>query len=156
MHQPKNELRLIAWEMTRSCYLSCRHCRAAAKNGPYPGKLTTAQGEHFLTNVASFAKPIIIMTGGEPMMREDIYHLARFGTDLGLRMVMAPCGRMLTVETCRELMASGIQRISLSIDGVNAAAHDAFRGVPGAFDMVMKGIEAARSAWAFVSMHIHA
>jgi len=138
------DLRLIAWEVTRSCNLNCRHCRASAEKGPYTGELTTAQCESLLRNVARFAKPIIILTGGEPMLRPDIYHIAAFGTALGLRMVMAPCGKLLTEETCNKIKASGIQRISLSIDGASADTHDAFRRVPGAFDSVMKGIEAAR------------
>jgi heme b synthase len=138
------DLRLIAWEVTRSCNLNCRHCRASAEKGPYIGELTTSECENLLRNIAGFAKPIIILTGGEPMLRPDIYHIAQFGTSLGLRMVMAPCGKLLTEETCNKIKASGIQRISLSIDGATAETHDAFRRVPGAFDGVMKGIEAAR------------
>jgi MoaA/NifB/PqqE/SkfB family radical SAM enzyme len=120
-------IRLIAWETTRSCNLNCLHCRAAASKGPYAGELSTEESEKLLLNVASFAKPIIILTGGEPMLRKDIYHLAKFGNDLGLRMVMAPCGALLTEETCGKLKESGIQRISLSIDGATAKSHDAFR-----------------------------
>jgi AdoMet-dependent heme synthase len=144
--RPQNELRLIAWEMTRSCNLNCRHCRAAAEKGPYTGELSTEECEKLMDNVAGFAKPIIIMTGGEPMLRPDIFHLAEYGTKLGLRMVMAPCGKMLTVESCNKLKAAGIQRISLSIDGATAESHDAFRRVPGAFQNVMDGIAAANAA----------
>lgn len=138
-------LRLIAWEVTRSCNLRCRHCRASAEKGPYAGELSTSECENLLSNIASFAKPIIILTGGEPMLRPDIYHIAEFGTHLGLRMVMAPCGKLLTEETCKKIKASGIRRISLSIDGATAKTHDDFRRVPGAFDSVMKGIKAARA-----------
>jgi heme b synthase len=141
----KNQLRLIAWEMTRSCPLKCVHCRAGAGARAYDNEFTTEECEKLLTNVASFASPIIIMTGGEPMMRPDIYHLAKFGTSLGLRMVMAPCGMLLTEDACRKLIDAGIKRISLSVDGATAASHDAFRGVDGAFDGVMKAIEAARA-----------
>lgn len=139
-------LRLIAWEVTRSCNLNCRHCRAAAHNGPYQGEFSTEEAERFLANVAGFAKPIIILTGGEPMLRKDIFHLAEYGTQLGLRMVMAPCGMLLTEESCGRLIDSGIQRISLSIDGASAESHDAFRRVDGAFEGVMRGAEAARAA----------
>lgn len=141
----RNQLRLIAWEITRSCNLNCRHCRAAASKGPYSGELTTVECEQVLRNIAGFAKPIIILTGGEPMLRPDIYHIAKYGTDLGLRMVMAPCGMLLTIDTCNQLKAAGIQRISLSIDGATAASHDAFRRVNGAFEGVMQGIKAARA-----------
>jgi heme b synthase len=99
-----------------------------------------------LDGIAAFARPIIILTGGEPMLRADIYHIAEYGTRLGLRMVMAPCGALLTGETCSALMKAGIRRISLSIDGAAAQSHDRFRGVAGAFESVMRGIGAAKSA----------
>lgn len=142
----KNDLRLVAWEVTRSCNLNCRHCRAAAEKGPYTGELSTEECEKLLRNIAGFAKPIIILTGGEPMLRPDIYHIAQFGTGLGLRMVMAPCGKLLTEDSCRKLVTAGIRRISLSIDGATAQSHDSFRRVKGAFDSVMEGIHAAHRA----------
>ena len=142
-HHRKNELRLIAWEVTRSCNLNCRHCRASAQHGPYPDELNTSECELFLRGVAAHYKPIIILTGGEPMLRPDIYHLAEYGNSLGLRMVMAPCGKLLTEESCRTLKNAGIQRISLSIDGASADTHDAFRRVEGAFESVLAGIRAA-------------
>jgi len=137
--------RLIAWEVTRSCPLNCRHCRAAAINEPYPGELTTDQCLGLLDNINGFSKPIIILTGGEPMLREDIYDIAKYGTDIGLRMVMAPCGELVTEQAARKMLDSGIKRISLSIDGPDAESHDGFRGVDGAFDNVLKAAEAARS-----------
>ena len=99
----RNKLRLVAWEITRSCNLNCRHCRAAAQTGPYSGELTTVECERLLRNIAAFAKPIIILTGGEPMLQPDIYHIAEYGTGLGLRMVLAPCGALLTEDTCTKL-----------------------------------------------------
>jgi len=138
-------LRLVAWEVTRSCNLNCRHCRAAAHLGPYKGELDTTEAEKVLDNIAQMGSPIIILTGGEPMLRDDIYHIAEYGTARGLRMVMAPCGMLLTPESCQKLTDSGIKRISLSIDGATAQSHDAFRRVDGAFEGVMRGAEAAKS-----------
>jgi len=139
-------LRLVAWEITRSCLLSCRHCRAAAEKGPYPGELSTEECKRFIDSLATMGSCIVILTGGEPMMREDIYEIAAYGHSKGLRMVMAPCGLLLNDETCNKLIKAGIARISLSIDGATAATHDAFRRVDGAFDGVMNGIVAARKA----------
>ncbi len=133
--------KLIAWELTRSCNLDCIHCRAAARFGPYPNELSTEECLRFLDDVASFSSPIIIMTGGEPMLRDDIWQIARHGTDLGLRMVMAPCGFLVTEETARKMIDAGIQRVSFSIDGATAESHDNFRRVQGAFASVMKAIE---------------
>jgi heme b synthase len=138
-------LRLVAWEITRSCMLSCRHCRAAAEKGPYPGELSTVECKRFIDALSTMGSCIVILTGGEPMMREDIFDIAAYGNSKGLRMVMAPCGLLLDKEACKKLKIAGIARISLSIDGATSASHDAFRGVTGAFDAVLNGIAAARA-----------
>ena len=140
---PEQPLSVVAWETTRRCPLKCRHCRGAARNVPYSGELTTAEGKRLLASIATRAKPILIFTGGEPMAREDIYDLARTATDLGLRAVMSPCGPLLTPETVHQLREAGIKRISISLDGATAATHDAFRGVPGIFDDALRGLRHA-------------
>ena len=136
--------RLIAWEVTRSCPLACRHCRAAARNQPYEDELTTDEGRRLLENIASFSKPTIILTGGEPMLRDDVYDLAAHANRLGLGVVMAPCGMMVSDGAVARMKASGIRCISISIDGAAAETHDAFRGVSGAFDSAVKATQAAR------------
>jgi len=136
--------RLIAWEVTRSCELNCVHCRAAARFGPYSNELSTEEIFKTMENIAGFAKPIIIITGGDPLMRDDVFDIAKYGTELGLRMVMAPCGRMITDETVQKMIESGIKRISISIDGATAESHDNFRRVNGAFDDAIKAMEVAK------------
>lgn len=138
--------RLIAWEVTRTCELNCRHCRAAARYGKYDNELSLDEIARTLENVASFSQPIIILTGGDPLMREDILDIARIGTDLGLRMVMSPCGKHLTKDKARQMLDAGIKRISISVDGATAQSHDDFRRVPGAFEDAMAGIKAAKKA----------
>jgi len=139
-------LRLLAWETTRRCNLSCLHCRAVAEDHLYPDELTTEEGEALLKDVATLGPAVIILTGGEPLLRPDIFHLARFGADLGLRMVMAVNGTLLTQDIARRLKEAGIKRLSISIDGPDAASHDAFRGQIGAFAGALAGIEAAKKA----------
>ncbi|PIV06935.1 MAG: radical SAM/SPASM domain-containing protein, partial [Syntrophobacterales bacterium CG03_land_8_20_14_0_80_58_14] len=80
---------MIAWEVTRSCNLACGHCRASALRGPYPGELDTEKCLQLLDEIAAFAKPVIILTGGEPLLRKDIYDIAAYGDAKGLRMVLA-------------------------------------------------------------------
>jgi heme b synthase len=135
---------LIAWEVTRSCVLACKHCRAAAQPTPYPGELTTDEGKRLLDNIASFAKPTMILTGGEPMLRTDIYELAGYAHSLGLPVVMAPCGLYVNNESVAKMLKAGISCISISLDGATAETHDAFRGVTGAFDSAVRAIETAR------------
>ena len=142
---PASTLRVVAWETTRRCPLACQHCRGSARNRNYEGELTTEEGKAFIDSIASFAKPILILTGGEPMTRPDIYELAAYATELGLRVVMAPCGSMITAELVERMISSGIRRISISLDGASAESHDSFRCVPGAFDSSLRGLEFARA-----------
>ncbi len=136
--------RLIAWEITRSCELNCIHCRAAARYGPYANELTSEEIFRTMDNIANFAHPIIILTGGDSMMRKDLFEIARYGTNLGIRMVMSPCGKLMTDESVGKMIESGIKRISISIDGATAESHDNFRRVSGAFADAINGIEAAK------------
>jgi heme b synthase len=136
--------RLIAWEVTRRCMLNCRHCRASASQAGCDNELSTDECRKLLDNIASFAKPIIILTGGEPMLREDIYEIATYAKTLQLPVVMAPCGLLLNDDTVGKIIAAGIHRISVSLDGATAATHDSFRGQAGAFDACLAGIAAAR------------
>ena len=146
-HLPsKNELRLVAWEMTRSCNLNCVHCRAAAERGPYPGELETGKCLEILEQIAQVGQPIVILTGGEPLLREDVFELAQHGTRLGLRMVMATNGTLVTPEIAERMKSSGIKRVSVSIDGASAEEHDQFRKVPGAFDASLESIEWLKKA----------
>jgi heme b synthase len=133
--------RLVAWEVTRRCNLNCVHCRAAAERGPYPGELGTAKGLEILNQIAEVGRPIVILTGGEPLLRQDIFELALHGSRLGLRMVMAVNGTLVTPEVAERIKASGIQRVSISLDGANAGDHDRFRQVSGAYESSLRGIE---------------
>ncbi|MEJ2038140.1 MAG: heme b synthase [Desulfosarcinaceae bacterium] len=137
---------MVAWETTRNCNLSCVHCRASATCGPYEGELDTGAAFELLDQIASVGKPIVILTGGEPLLREDIFQIAQRGTQLGLRMVMAPNGTLITPEVAEKMAASGIRRISVSLDGATAERHDSFRGVRGAFQGALEGIEHAKKA----------
>ena len=139
-------LRLVAWEITRNCNLNCVHCRAAATRGPYSGELDTAACLALLDQIAQVGRPIVILTGGEPLLRDDIFQVARYGTDKGLRMVMAPNGTLIDADKARQMADAGIRRISISLDGAEKESHDRFRGVDGAYDGALNGIKYARDA----------
>ena len=141
-----NPLRMIAWELTQACNLACRHCRAAAVDSPPPGELATDECLALIDHIASFASPTIILTGGEPLLRPDLCTIAAHATARGLRAVAALNGTLLDVGRARRLLDAGIRRISISIDGHDAAQHDSLRAVPGAFDGALRGIEAAKQA----------
>lgn len=134
--------RLIAWEVTRSCNLACKHCRAEAHEEPYEGELSTVEAKALIDTFPEVGNnPIIIFTGGEPMMRKDVYELGAYAKSKGLHPVLSPNGTLITPETAKKIHDAGFRRCSISIDGKDAASHDAFRGVPGSFDKSLQGIE---------------
>ena len=141
-HQP----RLVAWEVTRSCNLNCVHCRASSERGPYQGELGTGKSLEILDQIALTGRPVIILSGGEPLLRKDIFVLARHGTELGLRMVMATNGTLLTPPITDDIKSSGIKRISISLDDADSHGHDRFRMVEGSFDSAIKGVSLLRKA----------
>jgi heme b synthase len=142
----KSNLNMIAWEVTRSCNLNCVHCRAAANCGPYVGELSTEKCFQLIDEIAAVSSPVIILTGGEPLLRPDIFDIASYGTKKGLRMVMATNGMLVDEATAKKMIKSGIKRVSVSLDGKDAVSHDAFRQEKGAFAGAMAGIEALKSA----------
>src|SRR4030042_1073397 len=150
MANEAEKLRILAFEVTRRCRFYCRHCRANAvpacaertkKEKPPP-----EQEKKILSSGAQFGRPMIILTGGEPMERDDIYEIARFGRNLGLRMVMATCGYLINDDTIARLKKAGIQVLSFSLDGSSAETHDKFRQAEGAFDAVIKAAGIAKRA----------
>lgn len=134
--------RVVAWEVTRACPLACIHCRAEAQKTADPRQLTTQEGIDLLDNIASMGGPtVVILTGGEPLTRADLFELAEFGTQRGLHMVTSPDdGRLLTPETVERLKAAGIQRISFSLHYPDAEENDFFARTPGAFEAAMRGL----------------
>lgn len=141
-----NPPRLIAWELTAGCNLNCVHCRGASTSSVPEGELTTEEAKNFIDEVVELGKPIIILSGGEPLTRHDVFEIARYGTDAGLRVVLATNGTLLTPEVVKKLRDAGVQRLSISLDGATAKTHDEFRGMPGAFDRTLAGIEVLRKA----------
>lgn len=131
---------IVAWEITRRCGLQCQHCRAASNDRDYAHELTTEECYRTVDAIVRLSKPMLILTGGEPLRRGDVYQIARYATDKGLRVVMATCGHLLTREVVEQLQASGVLAISVSLDAATAAAHDAFRGVAGSYGNTIAGL----------------
>ncbi len=134
-------MNIIAWETTRRCKFSCIHCRASASDSSYDNELTTTEGKKLIDSIAEKPPSLLILTGGEPLLRDDIFILASYASKLGIRVVMAPCGSSINKKTIEKLIASGVSRISLSIDGIDQKSHDEFRGRRGAFDEVINAAE---------------
>ncbi len=132
--------RVIAWESTRACNLVCRHCRASAQEEPSPDELRTSEVLQLIDQIAGVSKPIFVISGGEPLMREDVFDIAAYATRRGLHVAISPNGTLITPDSVGRMKDAGIKRVSVSIDGSRAGRHDAVRGVPGAFSQAVRGI----------------
>ena len=137
---------IVIWEVTRACDLACQHCRADAQPDPSAQQLTTTEGMALLDHVREhFGVVLMVFTGGDPLKRPDLHQLIAHGTRLGLRMAITPSATpLLTAAAIGALQDSGIKRIALSLDGADAATHDAFRGVPGTFARTIDALNTAR------------
>jgi radical SAM protein with 4Fe4S-binding SPASM domain len=132
--------RLIFWEVTKGCNLRCIHCRATATELSSPTDLPTGRAMDIIRQISEFANPILVLSGGEPLYRHDIFDLASFATQRGLRVALATNGTLVTKDVARKIVASGVKRVSISLDGSDAMTHDTFRGIPGAFDAAIYGM----------------
>jgi AdoMet-dependent heme synthase len=135
-----NKARLVFWEVTKGCNLRCIHCRASATELSSPSDLSTGTALGIIDQIVAAANPILVLSGGEPLYRSDIFQLARYATDKGLRVALATNGTLVTKEVARMIVDAGVKRVSISLDGADAATHDAFRGIPGAFDAAVQGL----------------
>ncbi len=137
--------RLIFWESTAGCNLACIHCRRiTVADQLLPQDLSTAEAFRLIDQVAAFARPIFVLSGGEPLFRPDIFDIARHAADAGLIVALATNGTLIDASVARRIKESGVRRVSISFDGADAATHDIFRG-HGAFDLSIAGMGHLRS-----------
>lgn len=138
---------VVIWEITRACPLACVHCRADANVRRDPRELTTAEGYGLMDQVKELGAPVFVLTGGDPLMRRDFYDLVAYGTRIGLRVSASPSAtRLVTPDSMRRAQAAGLVRVAISLDGASPAVHDAFRGVPGSYELTRNCIRYAQEA----------
>jgi AdoMet-dependent heme synthase len=137
----------IAWEVTRACAFACVHCRADAQHQRDPRELTTEEGYQLIDRLSEFGSPILVFTGGDPMMRRDLFDLIAYATEKGLRCSLTPTATALpTLARLRKAKEAGVRRIALSLDAPSPQSHDAFRQVPGSWQRTMEILHNAREA----------
>jgi radical SAM protein len=137
----------IAWEVTRACAFACVHCRADAQHTRDPRELNTEEAKGLIDRLVDFGSPILIFTGGDPMMRRDLFELISYATQKGLRCSLTPTATALpTIERLQKAHEAGIRRIALSLDAPDAETHDAFRQVPGSWQRTMDILRNAQKA----------
>jgi radical SAM protein len=140
---------LVFWEVTRACQLACFHCRASATEGALPGELTTTEGFNLIDQVAAFGRPypILVLTGGDCLLRPDLFELVEHAKGLGVPVALSPSVTpQLTPEKIELMVTSGINAVSISLDGAVPATHDGVRGIPGHFEDTIKAITALSAA----------
>lgn len=140
---------LVFWETTRACLLACKHCRASATPEALPNELTTAEGFELIDQVAGFGRPypILVLTGGDCLLRPDIFDLVEHATNLGVPVALSPSVTpSLTSEMIDRILVSGVKAVSISLDGALAATHESVRGIPGHFEKTVQAIRALTAA----------
>jgi radical SAM protein len=139
---------LVFWEVTRSCLLACRHCRASAIAEPLPGQLSTEEGERLLETLTGFGRPypVLVLTGGDVLMRPDLLPLARRAHELGLPVAVSPSVTpRLEPGTLQALRNIGVKVASLSLDGASPETHEGLRGVEGHFEATLAALRSLRA-----------
>jgi AdoMet-dependent heme synthase len=145
---------LAIWEITQSCDLACKHCRAAAQPIAHPDELSNAEGKALIDQIAQMQVPIFVFTGGDPLKRKDVFELIRYAADKGVKVAVTPSATpLLTREAMFRLKKAGLVRLGISLDGSSPEIHDAFRGLPGAWARTIQAIEWANDAGIPVQVH---
>jgi 12,18-didecarboxysiroheme deacetylase len=136
---------VVVWNMTRACNLKCLHCYAKASASSHEKELTTQEARIMMDDLAGFGAPVILFSGGEPLVRDDLVELAWYAVDHGMRAVISTNGTLLTKEKARELREVGLSYVGVSLDGLEEV-NDRFRGKKGAFHSAMEGIRNCQEA----------
>jgi len=137
-------LRLVFWETTKACNLTCKHCRAVPRRAIGPTELTTRRAFDLIDGIAAVAKPVMVLSGGEPLFRPDLYDIADYGVQSGFRMALASNGTLIDEKVAAKIADAGFARVAISLDSANPVTHDTFRGLPGAHAHAMRGIRNLR------------
>lgn len=136
---------VVVWNITRRCNLKCVHCYAHADDIAYENELSTREGKELIDDLAQFGVPVLLLSGGEPLVRKDLPELAAYAVEKGMRAVISTNGTLITREKADTLKKIGLSYVGISLDGMQAI-NDRFRGVNGAFKSALKGIENCKEA----------
>ncbi|MBO4401954.1 MAG: putative heme d1 biosynthesis radical SAM protein NirJ1 [Selenomonadaceae bacterium] len=131
---------VVVWNSTRTCNLRCRHCYMDSDSRRYTGELTTAEAKKFIDELAEFKVPVLLFSGGEPLMRADFFELAEYAAGKNIRPTLSTNGTLINLKTARRIKSIGVGYVGISLDGL-LEVNDKFRGVAGAFERAMAGIE---------------
>ena len=137
-------LRLVFWETTKACNLTCRHCRAVPQKTLGPTELTTRRAFDLIDDIAKVARPVMVLSGGEPLFRPDLFDICEYGVASGFRMALATNGTLVTGLVAAKIADTGFSRVAISLDGAVPETHDRFRGLPGSHALALSGLRHLR------------
>jgi radical SAM protein with 4Fe4S-binding SPASM domain len=137
-------LRLVFWETTKACNLTCRHCRAVPQRRLGPAELTTSRAFDLIDQIAEIAKPVFVLSGGEPLFRPDLFDIGAYGVETGFRMALATNGTLVNGRIAAKIADAGFSRVAISLDGAVPETHDRFRGLPGSHALALRGLRNLR------------
>jgi MoaA/NifB/PqqE/SkfB family radical SAM enzyme len=136
---------VVVWNVTRRCNLKCVHCYSESENREYDGELNKEESLRFLDSLADFRAPVVLFSGGEPLIRKDLFELISHARSKGMRAVVSTNGTLITEDVALKLKDAGLSYVGVSLDGLRDR-HDYFRGLKGAFDRSVEGIRACIKA----------
>ncbi|MEN6519778.1 MAG: radical SAM protein [Armatimonadota bacterium] len=144
---------VIVWNMSRRCNLKCVHCYSSSENRCYDGELSTEEAKRMIADLSEFGVPVLLFSGGEPLMREDLFELAELAVKLGIRPVISTNGTLITPKVAQKIKETGFGYVGISLDGIGEI-NDQFRGVTGAFDAAMRGFQSCVDAGQKVGLRL--
>ncbi len=149
----KDRKPIVVWNMTKACNLRCIHCYYTAKSQPDPDELTTAEAKSLIDDLAQFGVPVFLFSGGEPLMREDLFELGAYAVEQGLRAVISTNGTLISHEAAKKIKEAGFSYVGVSLDGIGET-NDRFRGKQGAFEEALQGIRNCTEAGIRVGLRL--
>jgi AdoMet-dependent heme synthase len=154
LNSAENAPRIISWNITLRCSLKCSHCYVDAGDEEVTGVLSTQEAFGVIDQIRVTGTPVVVLSGGEPLLREDVYKIARYGTERGLRMVMGTSGYLIDHGAAGKLRDAGIRAVAISLDSKDPEVHDSFRGLPGVWEKAVQAIRHCRDAGIAVQINM--
>ncbi|GAH65814.1 unnamed protein product, partial [marine sediment metagenome] len=137
---------MVSYSITTKCNLKCKHCYSESVDQPAPDELSTEEAFRLVDDLSEWGIGLLVIDGGEPLCQEDLLAVVKYASSKGIRTTIGSNGTLIDEGMARKMLDAGVKSVAISVDGADAQTHDSFRGISGAFEQTLKGIEACRAA----------